>query len=61
MTSCQTVYDAFLARILEDDWPQWAYEDAQEDWKQLLNAAIPWFKFPRVSLNIITDNNVDYF
>lgn len=55
MTSCQVVYDAFLARILEDDWPHWALEDAQADWKQLLMAAIPWFKFPRKSLKIITD------
>ena len=56
MTSCQVVYDAFLARILEDDWPLWALDDAKQDWRQLLNAAIPWFKFPRVSLNITTDS-----
>ena len=55
MTSCQVVYDAFLARILEDDWPHWAIEDAQADWKQLLLASIPWFKFPRKSLTISTD------
>lgn len=55
MTSCQVVYDAFLARILEDDWPQWALEDAKQDWRQLLDAAIPWFKFPRHSLTITTD------
>lgn len=59
MTSCQVVYDAFLARVLEDDWPQWALEDAKQDWRQLLNAAVPWFKFPRQSLNITTDENGD--
>lgn len=41
MTSCQVVYDAFLARILEDDWPLWALDDAKKDWHALLNAAIP--------------------
>lgn len=63
MTPLTTVYDAFLARILEDDWPQWMEESARmEDWRQLLNAAIPWFKFPRVSLEIVTDGeNVEYF
>lgn len=63
MTPLTVVYDAFLARILEDDWPQWMEEEARlEDWRQLLNAAIPWFKFPRVSLEIVTDeNNVENF
>lgn len=61
MTACQVVYDAFLARILEDEWPQWALNEAQEDWRQLLDAAIPWFKFPRHSLTIVTDNGEDYF
>lgn len=61
MTSTQKVYDAFLARILEDDWPLWELEEAKEDWKQLLIAAIPWFKFPRVSLNIIEQEDGDYF
>lgn len=61
MTACQVVYDAFLARILEDEWPQWALEDAKQDWRQLLDAAIPWFKFPRHSLTIVTDEGTDYF
>lgn len=61
MTLCQDVYDAFLARVLEDDWPNWAEQDAQQDWEQLLKAAIPWFKFPRVSLNIIDVNGTKKF
>lgn len=50
MTPYTKVYDAFLARILEDDWENWLVEEAEADWKQILDAALPWFKFPRVSL-----------
>lgn len=50
MTSYTKVYDAFLARILEDEWEQWQIEEAEADWRQILEAALPWFKFPRVSL-----------
>ena len=50
MTNFQVVYDAFLGKILDDEWANWYEEDIQEDWKSLLLAAITWFKFPRVSL-----------
>ena len=50
MTPYEKVYEAFLARILEDEWDEWLLEEAEQDWRQLLEAAIPWFKFPRVSL-----------
>ena len=50
MTPYTKVYEAFLARILEDEWENWLVEEAEADWKQLLNMAIPHFKFPRVSL-----------
>ena len=57
MTDFQVVYDAFLAKILDDEWANW-YEDAiQEDWKALLMGAITWFKFPRVSLEYDSENN----
>lgn len=55
MTSVNKVYDAFLARILEDDWPSWAEDTAREDWRAILEAALPWFKFPRVSLQLTGD------
>lgn len=58
MTDLQVVYDAFLARILEDEWSAWEIDSAKEDWRQLLDAAVTWFKFPRVSLNI-TDDKFD--
>ena len=50
MTPYTKVYDAFLARILEDEWEQWLIEEAEADWRQILDASLPWFKFPRVSL-----------
>ena len=50
MTPYTKVYEAFLARILEDEWENWLIEEAMADWEQILNMAIPHFKFPRVSL-----------
>ena len=57
MTEFQVVYDAFLGKILEDEWVQWDLEDIQSDWKSLLMGALPWFKFPRVSLDIDEQND----
>lgn len=56
MTSLQVVYDAFLAKILEDEWANWEMEEIEQDWRVLLDGAIPYFKFPRVSLEIDGDN-----
>jgi hypothetical protein len=50
MTSYGKVYDAFLARILEDEWENWLIEEAESDWRQILEMALPHFKFPRVDL-----------
>jgi hypothetical protein len=50
MTPYTKVYEAFLARILEDEWENWQTEEAIADWRQLLDMAVPHFKFPRVSL-----------
>ena len=52
MTSLQVVYDAFLAKILEDEWGLWTEEEVKEDQYQILLGALPWFKFPRVDLTI---------
>ena len=50
MTPYIKVYEAFLARILEDEWDKWLIDEAEVDWRQILDMAIPHFKFPRVSL-----------
>lgn len=49
-TPFKNVYNAFLSRILEDEYGQWTIEEVECDMRQLLESAIPWFKFPRVSL-----------
>ena len=59
MTQLQVVYDAFLGKMLEDEWMNWDLEDIEADWRVLLNAALPWFKFPRVSLDIVVDEEDD--
>lgn len=59
MTNLQVVYDAFLGKMLEDEWSNWYIEDIEEDWHSLLMAALPWFKFPRVSLDIEDNNFVE--
>lgn len=59
MASVYDVYDAFLPKMLEDEWLNWTDEEREEDWRALLDAAIPYFKFPRVSLEIDGDNFVD--
>lgn len=51
MTPYQVVYDAFLAKILEDEWGYWTEDEVNQDLRALLEGAIPWFKFPRVSLD----------
>ena len=59
MTPLTSVYEAFLSRILEDEWEQWMREEAEQDWRQILENAITWFKFPRVSLEHDEDNFTD--
>ena len=51
MTSYQKIYDCFLAKVLDDEWSHWEWEEIQVDLRELLEGAIPWFKFPRVSLD----------
>ena len=55
MTNFQVIYDAFLGKLLEDEWALWDEDDAKEDWKNLLKGALPNFKFPRVSLDVEID------
>ena len=52
MTSYKIIYDAFLGKIEEDKWCNEVdnYTSLFADWENLLESALPWFKFPRVSL-----------
>ena len=51
MTSFRVVYNAFLSKILDDEWEDWDCHDIEEDLFTLLQGAIMRFKFPRVSLD----------
>ena len=58
MTNFQVVYDAFLGKMLDDEWVSWDMEEIEQDWRTLLLAALPWFKFPRVSLEYDLDEDI---
>lgn len=51
-TPLSKVYDAFLVKQLDDEWDDWLIDDITKDLREILNGAIVWFKFPRVSLEI---------
>lgn len=55
MTPLEKVYTAFLSKMSEDDWLDWTEEEAKADWMTLLESAIGWFKFPKNSLAINTE------
>lgn len=59
MTSLQIVYDAFLTKMLEDEWANWNMEEIEQDWRAILDGALPYFKFPRVSLDIQDNSFID--
>lgn len=51
MTLYSEVYDAFLSKILEDEWGEWTREEVEVDLEKFLNAALSRFKFPKELLN----------
>lgn len=57
MTSINKVYNAFLSKVLEDEYAHWTWEEVSRDLEELLEIAITWFKFPRHSL----EHNELYF
>lgn len=59
MTPFSKVYDAFLAKMLDDEYGAWTVEEIEQDLEQLLKAAICWFKFPRIPLDINEDGFVN--
>ena len=53
-TPFRVVYDAFLARIEQDEWSLITdIGQLERDWFELLKMAINRFMFPRVSLEYI--------
>lgn len=62
MVALMDVYDAFLAKVNEDDWSRcYSKEDLDwflRDWRAFLNSAIPYFKFPHCKLDIDEEKQV---
>jgi hypothetical protein len=62
MVKLMDVYDAFLSKVSEDEWAHcYSEEELQtflQDWRSILNSAIPYFKFPRCSLEIDEEKKV---
>lgn len=58
-TPLTKVYDAFLAKMLEDEWINWSESEVNQDLNEILKGALPWFKFPRVGLEVNGDSFVD--
>ena len=57
MATIQDVYNAFLAKMTEDEWVGWDKADRERDWRTLFDGALPLFKFPRVSLEVDENGN----
>ena len=58
-TNLQDVYDAFLAKMLEDEWTGWKQEEVNKDLEAILEGAIPYFKFPKKSLAFANGSFID--
>ena len=50
MTSFETIYNAFLGKITDDQYLELTEEDTIRDCKQILLDAISYFEFPRFAL-----------
>lgn len=60
-TPVTEIYDAFFVKMLEDEWSGWEDSEISQDLIGLLRGAIVRFKFPRVSLKIVQENNSYFF
>lgn len=58
MTSLDKVYQAYLAKVLDDEYGYWTEEEIKTDMRDILDSALSWFKFPRVDITIDGDNFV---
>lgn len=52
MTPVTNIYDAFLAKISDDEWVFWTEEERRQDLRVILDAALPLFKFPKHDISI---------
>ena len=59
MTPSSHVYNAFLSQITDDMYMELTKEDTIKLLNELLISAIPWFEFPRQSLDVIPPEDCD--
>ena len=59
MTKLSKVYNAFLRQITDDMYMELTLEDTQKMMRELLDSAIPWFEFPRKTLEIVESEEPD--
>ena len=66
MTSFQTIYDRFMGKITDDMYLEgdkdnvlWSEQDTINDWKNMLEDAIPGFEFPRFRLYNYNNKNFE--
>ena len=59
MTPSSQVYNAFLRQITDDMYMELTKEDTMAMLRELLESAIPWFEFPRKSLEFSADEDDD--
>ena len=52
MTPSSKVYNAFLRQITDDMYMELTKEDTMKMLSELLDSALPWFEFPRQSLDV---------
>lgn len=58
-TPFEKINAAFLSKVLEDEYGQWTINEIECDMRHLMEAALPYFKFPRVSLERKGDSFVE--
>ena len=51
MTNFNSVYDVFLANVTDDMYMELTKQDTEQLLQDLLISAVPWFEFPRQSLD----------
>lgn len=59
MTPIETVYEAFLAKINDDEWVYWSENDTKRDLKQIFDAALPLFKFPKKDMTLESESTTE--
>ena len=60
-TPLSKVFDAFLAKIEEDEWMKTEeWNEVERDWMMLLDAAIVQFRYSRIPLEYDETNQVFY-